>query len=250
MPQFFIHSSDIIDGRCRISGDDFRHLASVRRVKAGEEIRLRDDSGAVLSARIVLVTDDSILAEITGRFSAPYSLPDITLCMSLLKGKNFDQVIEKGVEIGVARIVPVVSERTITRPTDASARVERWNRKSEEAAKQSLRERIPRVERIMPFEEVIASVSTPARVIAHPGAQGSIKEFLRNSGPSSISLLVGPEGGFSLREVADAAGAGWTPAGFGFSQLRAGTAAAVLCGIIVYEWGDPAPRPPLLKGEG
>lgn len=250
MPQFFIHSSDIIDGRCRIGGDDYRHLASVRRVRAGDTIRLRDDSGAALTARVLNVTDDAIEAEITGRSASPAPCPDITLCMCLLKGKNFDEVIEKAVEIGVARIVPVASERTIPRPADAEGRVERWNRKAEEAAKQSLRERVPRVERIMPFAEALERAGAPAKIIAHPGASGSLKEFLLGREPCAVSLLVGPEGGFSDAEIGRAERAGWMPAGFGFSQLRAATAAAVLCGIIVYEWGGLTPHPRLLKGEG
>lgn len=240
MPQFFIHISDIIDGRCRISGEDYRHLARVRRVRAGDIIRLRDDAGAPLTARVLLVADDSIEAEITERGAVPAPHPDITLCMCLLKGKNFDTVIEKAVEIGVSRIVPVTSERTVPRPADAAARVERWNRKADEAAKQALRERAPRVDMIMPFAGVIESADTPVKIVAHPGASGSLKEILRGRGPSAVSLLVGPEGGFSANELEAAVRAGWTPAGFGFSQLRAGTAAAVLCGIIVYEWSGSA----------
>ena len=73
---------------------------------------------------------------------------DITLCMCLLKGKNFDLVIEKAVEVGVSRIMPVLSERTIARPADAEARVRRWDRKAEEAAKQSLRGARPVIEEI------------------------------------------------------------------------------------------------------
>jgi 16S rRNA (uracil1498-N3)-methyltransferase len=238
VPQFFVTSPEIVDNRCRISGDDFRHLASVRRVRPGDALMLRDERGDSLSGRVVRVTDSFIEVEITGKTAGAPAPADITLCMCLLKGKNFDLVIEKAVEVGVSRIVPVLSERTIARPADAEARVRRWNRKAEEAAKQSLRGARPVIGETCAFTDLIAGERDRARVIAHPGAPGSLKQILRRERPCGISLLVGPEGGFSPREVAAAEAAGWTAAGIGFSQMRAGTAAIVLCGIIIYEWGE------------
>jgi len=239
MPQFFVKSSDIIDGRCAIRGDDYHHLVDVRRVKPGDTIRLRDEKGSSLAARIERIGADRLEAVITGESVAPEVPVDITLCLCLIKGGNFDLAIEKAVEVGVSRIIPVVSERTVPRPADAEAKVRRWNRKAEEAAKQSLRERVPVVEGIRAFSEVIGINSGQARIMAHPGAPVSLKQCLRaGAGTVAVSILVGPEGGFSPGEVEAAAAAGWTVAGFGFSQLRAETAAAVLCGIIVYERGD------------
>lgn len=238
MPQFFVTSADIDHDRCRIAGEDFHHLASVRRVKPGEIIMLRDEKGASLAARIDFVAADHLEATIVGQ-ALPAALPvDITLCMCLLKGGNFDFVIEKAVEVGVSRIVPVVSERTVARPADAEAKVRRWSRKAEEAAKQSLREKVPVVECIRPFSDVIATEKDRALVIAHPGAAMTLKRYLRGRRACALNILVGPEGGFTPGELTTAAAAGWVAAGFGFTSLRAETAAALLCGIIVYEWGD------------
>jgi 16S rRNA (uracil1498-N3)-methyltransferase len=238
MPQFFVTSSDIADGRCTIRGDDYHHLVGVRRVKPGDIIRLRDEKGVSLTARIESIAADFLEAVITGENAAPDAPVDITLCMCLLKGGSFDLAIEKAVEVGVSRIIPVASERTVPRLADTDGKTRRWNRKAEEAAKQSLRERVPLVEGVRPFSEIIGLFRGQARIIAHPGAPVSLKEYLRGCGVGAVSLLVGPEGGFSPGELAAAADAGWVAAGFGFSQLRAETAAAVLCGIIVYECGD------------
>jgi 16S rRNA (uracil1498-N3)-methyltransferase len=237
MPQFFVKSSDIVGDRCRIAGDDYRHLASVRRVRPDDAVMLRDERGDSLTARIMRVTDSFIEVEIVGRSVGAPAPIDLTLCICLLKGKNFDLVIEKAVEIGVSRIVPVLSERTIARPSDAETRVRRWDRKAGEAAKQSLRGTRPVIGDICTFDDLIETERGRTRIIAHPGAPGLLKDILRRERPGGISLLVGPEGGFSPGEVAAAEAAGWTAAGIGFSQMRAGTAAAVLCGIIVYEWG-------------
>jgi 16S rRNA (uracil1498-N3)-methyltransferase len=237
MPQFFVTTSDIVGNRCRIVGDDYRHLASVRRVRPDDGIMLRDERGDSLSARVVRVTDSFVEVEIVGTSAGAPVPVDIALCLCLLKGKNFDLVIEKAVEIGVSRIVPVLSERTIARPSDADARVKRWERKAAEAAKQSLRGARPVIDDIRTFEDVIAGECDRTRIIAHPGAPGRLKEILDGGKRGGVSLLVGPEGGFSPGEVAAAGSAGWASAGIGFSQMRAGTAAVVLCGIIVYEWG-------------
>ncbi len=237
MPQFFITSSDIRGNRCVISGDDFRHLAAVRRAREGDSLLLRDEGGVLYEARIVSVRSDSLEAEITAvhRGSAPPM--DITLCMALLKGGSFDVALEKAVEVGVSRIVPVVTERTIPRRADEAGRMRRWSRKAMEAAKQSLRERVPDVDPVISFGEVIESFRDGARIIAHPGAAGSMREFLRAERAVRAVLLVGPEGGFSPGEIRAAEEAGWRPLTFGFSHLRAETAAPLLCGIIIYEWG-------------
>lgn len=242
MPQFFITSSDVVHNRCRIVGEDFRHLVTVRRAKPGDRLLLRDEKGASLTARIARITGEFIEADILGG-GAPRPLPvEITLCMCLLKGKNFDSVLEKAVEVGVARIIPVVSERTISHPADETGRIDRWRRKAEEAAKQSLRESVPRVERTVAFRDLIVSRRDPALIIAHPGTALPMKEYLHGRRPGAVSLLVGPEGGFSPGETGAAAAAGWTAVNLGSSHLRAGTAATVLCGIIMYEWGDGAPE--------
>jgi 16S rRNA (uracil1498-N3)-methyltransferase len=245
VPQFFVTSSEIENNRCMIQGDDFHHLAAVRRVKHGDAIRLRDEKGTTYTALIDRIAGDHIELKITEARSSEHTPVEITLCMCLLKGGNFDLAVEKSVEIGVSRIIPVVSERTVSRPADEDAKVRRWGRKAEEAAKQSLRERVPSIGQISSFSDVISMNRDDMRIIAHPGASVGLKEFLHENSAGPVILLVGPEGGFSPGEMESAAAAGWVAVDFGFSQLRAETAAAVLCGIIVYEWGEAYP----LKGK-
>lgn len=238
MPQFFISSSDIRGNRCLIRGDDFRHLGAVRRARAGDLLRLRDEEGTLYDARVISVGSESIEAEITAVHGGSAPPVEIILCMSLLKGGTFDVALEKAVEVGVSRIIPVMTERTVARPADGAGRMRRWSRKALEAAKQSLRERVPTVEPIRSFGEVIEGFHDGPRIIAHPGAAGSMKEFLRAERAGRAVLLVGPEGGFTPGEVAAAEEAGWRSLNFGFSHMRAETAAPLLCGVIIYEWGE------------
>jgi 16S rRNA (uracil1498-N3)-methyltransferase len=209
----------------------------VRRAREGDPLRLRDEEGTLYDARVAAVLSDSLEAEITAVHRGPAPSIEITLCMALLKGGNFDVALEKAVEVGVSRIVPVVTERTIPRPADETGRMRRWSRKAMEAAKQSLRERVPAVDPVSSFGEVIEAFHEGPRIIAHPGAAGSMREFLRSERAPRAVILVGPEGGFSPGELRAAEDAGWRALNFGFSHLRAETAAPLLCGIIIYEWG-------------
>ncbi|OHD69813.1 MAG: hypothetical protein A2W19_09565 [Spirochaetes bacterium RBG_16_49_21] len=238
MPQFFVTSSDIVNDLCRIEGEDFRHLALVRRVRRGDILHLRTETGERLRARVSRITDTGIEAEVVEKSRHAPIPVEITLYMSLLKGKSFDAVIEKAVEVGVSRIVPVASERSVPRLADEQEKSKRWNRKALEAAKQSMRDSVPEVEHIYSFKNAIAAGNSGTRIIAHPGAGASLKDTLRSGISGPVSLLVGPEGGFTPEEVYQAVSGGWASVNFGCSQLRAGTAAIVLCGIIVYEFGE------------
>ncbi len=238
MPQFFIKTSDIIHNKCRIAGNDFRHLVAVRRVRPGDRVELRAETGARYSGQVLEISDSFVEIGVIGEAARSASPIGISLYACLLKGKGYDGVIEKAVEIGVSRIIPVVSERTVPHPDDPEAKLVRWKRKASEAAKQCMRESMPDVERIHSFKEAVEASCGEVRMIAHPGADDSIKDFLRSHKPGAAAILVGPEGGFSPKEVDEALRAGWTGVNFGFSQLRAGTASLVLCGIIMYEWGS------------
>jgi len=240
MPQFFITSSNITGDRCIIDGDDFFHLTRVRRVRQGDEIRLRTADGAALEGRIIHIGDHSMTLEIIDKKAEESISLNLTLCAALLKGKKFDTVIQKSVETGVSRIIPVKSERTIPDIEDKEPRkLERWNRIAVEAAKQCLRSTIPVVEGVRNFNALLKEETAGLKILAHPGKESrGLREFLREAGTFSHSaLLVGPEGGFSPHELELARGHGWNDVNFGLPQLRAETASMVLPAILMYEWG-------------
>jgi len=233
VPQFFIKSANISGSRCLIGGSDYRHLTRVRRVKAGDILNLRTEEGLLAKAEIIIVTDSIIEAEIIEEAPARPMPLRLCLCVSLLKGKKMDFVIQKCVEIGVDRIVPFISERSIPRPEDkGGVRVQRWNRIAKEAAKQSMRLSVPSVAEIHRFSDVAAMKFDGDRIIAHPGTGGSGFDVKKND----AALMIGPEGGFSEREMGEACEAGWKPCSFGFSELRSETAAIVLPAVMIHEW--------------
>ncbi|MBP7584334.1 MAG: 16S rRNA (uracil(1498)-N(3))-methyltransferase [Spirochaetes bacterium] len=240
MPQFFI-SADPVDGRWVIEGDDFRHLTRVRRVRAGDGIILRDKNGDRLQGRIAEIFDTGMSVEIIDRRAGNAAIPEITLCAGILKGKKFDLAIQKAVETGVSRIVPVVTARTVpVLEGKEKGKAERWRKIALEAAKQCMRSDVPFVDAPMEFSRLVALDFPGVKLIAHTGADTpGLKEVARGIGASlHAALLVGPEGGFTTEEVARAAAAGWRPVRLGTTAMRAETAAMVLPAILAYEWGE------------
>jgi 16S rRNA (uracil1498-N3)-methyltransferase len=237
MPQYFITSASIDGASVELRGDDYHHLM-VRRARKGEEITLRDESGTVYRARITTIGEDRIIAEIRSTEASSAPPCQLTLCAAVLKNKNFDYLVQKAVEVGVSRIIPVITERTIVNTADREDRkVERWRRIAGEAAKQSLRHQVPEIDEPRSFSTVISDAESPVRIIAQPGAPRTFRQYLSGSDISGgVHLLVGPEGGFSPRELEMASAAGWESLHFGFTCLRGETAAVVLSSIIFYEW--------------
>jgi 16S rRNA (uracil1498-N3)-methyltransferase len=243
MPQFFIKASDITSGKkCIIKGEDFHHLKNVRRTKIGDLIDLRSDDGIVYKGRIREVNLDSIKAEIIERVMEVSRKTDLflTIYISILKGKVFELALQKAVEVGVNKIIPIITERTIPTLGNKEAKKTRWQKIAENAAKQCMRKGIPVVDDILSFKEAVVNDSSGVKIIAHTEENGkNLKEYLSNKNRNEyISLMIGPEGGFSDREITLAKDNGWDQVLFGFTDLRAETASIVLPAILIYEWGD------------
>ncbi len=234
MPQFFVPSHDISEGLCRIQGEDYHHLARVHRVKAGEVIRCITDNNRCFTARVTKIGPTDLEAEVLEELDRGGGA-ELTLWIALLKGKTFDFVIQKGVELGIRRIVPVITERTVLRKREFS--LERWRKIALEAVKQSMGPALPEIDEPMAFRNAVEAPSG-LRILAHPGTEHSLREALAEGGPGEAHLLIGPEGGFTGGEVSLAASLGWKPANFGFTSLRAETAAIVIAALALYEMGE------------
>ncbi len=234
MPQFFVPSSAVSGNRCRIDGEDFHHLARVHRVKTGDEIRCFTDNNRCFTAKVTKIGPSSVEAELLEYLETGKG-PSLTLWAALLKGKNFDFVIQKGTELGLKEIVPVITERTVPVIKKDRAPLERWRRIAHEAAKQSMGPGVPRVRE--PVDLRLSVPSPPGlKIIAHTEAEETLKGAVSGTeARGGCHLLIGPEGGFSPGEVAAAETAGWKPARFGFTSLRAETAAIVIASLMLYE---------------
>ncbi len=236
-PPSLIHPPDL-----DITGEEFSHLTHVMRRKPGDEIRVVDGLGNVYDAVLRSVARGSARCSITShdvRVNEPEI--EVTLAVGILKSNsNFDFLVEKAVEIGVCRIVPLRTERTIPK----QAKVDRWRKIALAAMKQSGRCVLPDVRPLTGLREFLSTAPAPRKLIPHEKVSGpSLHEAAKGTG--HVCLCIGPEGGFSDEEIRIAREAGFAPVSLGPRRLRTETAAIVATAALLLQ--APASR---LNGRG
>ncbi len=191
-------------------------------------------------------TCQAVSGRVLGRLSS-VAEPHITLVQGIAKGAAMDEIVQHAVELGVERIIPLMTERTVVRleASKESARVSRWQRIAQSAARQSQRSRVPDVEppaTIAALPERLAAADICIVLWEEPGAD-SLPAVLASvdasvSGAESrVALVVGPEGGLTAEEVAAMQATGALVASLGPSILRAQTAALAAVTLASYALG-------------
>lgn len=242
--RFFIEHEQLRNGEVTITGSDAHHITRVLRLGPGEIIECVDPEGLLHLVRI-----EEAGAAVRGkveetRKGLQESPLHLVLFQGLTKGEKMDLVVQKAVELGAAAIVPFTSRYTVVQLGDKQAekRVERWERIAREAAKQCGRTRLPRVERVHSFAEVVDRVRAAADrehlVLAAYEAERERRISEIQAAPKAISAIVGPEGGFTPQEIAQLEEAGAVICTLGPRILRTETAGLVLLSILGYRWGD------------
>jgi 16S rRNA (uracil1498-N3)-methyltransferase len=241
-PRFFISPDQISGARITVTDEDVRHIATVLRMKAGDELLLCDGQGTDYTARIALIEKARIIAEIETRRTRDLSPLHVTLGQGIPKSDKMDWVVQKATELGVSSIAPLITERTIVKVRDEEKRAGRWRKICREAAMQSSRPDIPLIEPIRSFHEFVLPLAPgPSTLLLFPWEDGMtpLKEVLRTRHEvKKIVVLIGPEGGFSQAEADLARGAGFHLVSLGPNILRAETAAIVALSMILYETGS------------
>ncbi len=243
MPTVFIRSSQIDGDSLTVGGDDFRYLRRVLRLRAGDELVALDDEGREHVCQITAVGRRELAAVILQtRPPAPERAPRITLHQGLPKGDKMDLIVEKATELGVAAIVPLVTERSQVRTT---RKVERWKRVAAAAARQCGRRKPPHIVEPRSYAMVMDSRTggrPPLGILFYEGGGVPLGEIKpRGEGVERIDLYVGPEGGFSPAEVETARSRGVQVCTLGPRVLRCETASIVAVTLIQYRWGDLQP---------
>jgi 16S rRNA (uracil1498-N3)-methyltransferase len=249
LPSYFITSAMRRGDRVVVSGPLHRHLAGALRVRPGERLTLVQDS-RLLDATVETVTPAELVASVTADVPAPPEPLDLTLAVGLPKGRKLDDIVRHAVELGVTRVRPVLTARTVARPDDWAGRSGRLAAIALEAAQQSGRTRVPEVAAPVPLADFAAEPGDALKVVLWEGERcRALTEFLHPP-VSAVRMLVGPEGGLSSAEVEMLGAHGYRSARLGPHVLRTETAClAALAVVVAALW--PAPRAALTAaGEG
>ncbi|MFQ5596919.1 MAG: RsmE family RNA methyltransferase [Nitrospiria bacterium] len=243
MPHYFIHSNQISDNRIIPAPDLAHHLRDVLRIKVGESISLVDESPKCYETRVIASFPNPLELKVEREVPPPrLDRPDIHLGVSLLKRGKMEWVVQKATELGVFRLTPLITARTIVRVQDERARPlqARWLKIATEASQQSCRWDIPQIDSprtILDFLKaqsghgfkLIFSEKTPTE-----GSKAKIQSEIARA-PKAGTVLIGPEGGWESAEIDLAVSAGFMPVSLGHQLLRAETAAMTALAILQYE---------------
>lgn len=240
MYHFFIQAKQVCDGIVTMKGSDVNHVKNVLRMKPGEQVSLSDEDGVRYVCEITSLDGDSVFLNVLETEDVSHELPaNITLFQGIPKGDKFETIIQKAVELGASKIVPVVTSRCVVKLDEKkrAAKLRRWSLIAESAAKQSKRSCIPEIGEVVDFESAIARADDYDVVcIPYEQAKGmqETKRFLDAIAPGmNVAFFIGPEGGFEEREVSSALARGITPISLGKRVLRTETAGMALMSMIM-----------------
>lgn len=211
MHQFFVDSSQIGKEYVTITGGDVNHIRNVLRMKKGEKIRVSNQEGVDYFCKIAEIGETFVQADIVSKDEKGTELPaKIYLFQALPKGDRMETVIEKAVELGVYEIIPVAMKYCVVKLDEkkAAVKVKKWQLKAETAAKQSKRSIIPKVHDVVTYKEALKLANAcDIRFVPYENEDGmlSTKKALEAVEPGkTISIIIGPEGGFAEEEIAAA----------------------------------------------
>jgi len=242
MSRFFVPKEFIKGNSIYITGVEAHHILDVMRLKVSDEVVVFDGTGTEY-AGIVKAADRRSLEVLikSRRVSSAGRTPSITLVQAITKKDKMDYIAEKATELGVSRIVPVTTERTIPEWSDAKKAgiVERWRKIAQEAAKQCGRSDIPEISPITEFRDAIdptAAVGELKLIAVLSDKAIKLKDVLKNNNCKNIVIAIGPEGDFTQGEAEDALKAGFKIVNLGPLTLKSDTAGLAALSMINYEY--------------
>lgn len=200
--------------------ENIKQIKAVLRMEVGDELILSDGIGAEARVKIIEISKSKMVCEVLETKKTEESDKTVSLYLAILKKENFELAVQKAVECGVAQIIPVITERTVK----VGLNMERLEKIIKEASEQSGRSILPKLFETMNFVEALEhGKENQEKVIFHLVDT----EYLPEKNASSVSIFVGPEGGFNESEVNLAKESGYTVASLGTLTLRGETAAIV-----------------------
>jgi len=244
MPKFFIDKKDIKNQKITISGQDAIHIAKVLRTEIGEILTLCDGAGTDFKAKVTACSKDSVSFDILKAFPC-LSEPcvSVTLFQGIPKQGKMDYIIEKCTELGISRIVPVATTRSVVKISDKKSeekKLERWRKIASESVKQCGRGKIPEVTDVMSVAQAIDFSKNLDLTIAAYECENetSLKSVLSSQSPKTVGVFIGPEGGLDDTEVKMFCDADIKTVTLGKRILRTETAGHTVLTAVMYEFNE------------
>jgi 16S rRNA (uracil1498-N3)-methyltransferase len=238
MPVFFIHSNDVGNGAIKVTDPLLSHIAKSLRAKPGDSLLFNDDQGRRFHTSVTQITKYVLEATIQHVEDAlPSTSPPLILVQALLKGEKMGWVIQKATELGVSAICPLITDRVVLKlsGTQEETHRARWNRIAVEAAQQSERWTLPTILPLQTFQEFLLTPHHGPLIFMAERAKGASLLTMPcspdKSGPG-VTVIIGPEGGWSAEELDAAQAHNASFASFGKAILRAETASLAALAIL------------------
>lgn len=221
--RFFVGAAAIDGERVRLTGDQAKQIADVLRLNANDRVVLVRD-GEEIEVRLTAVARSAVEgAAVARRPAAGEPRVRLTLALPLLRGDRSEEVIEAVTQLGVSRIVPFTSERSVVRDLSAAKRA-RWERIARESAETARRGRVPEIGSLVQWNDLFDALDPPVILAWESEGERTLRRAVTSAVPA-LSLVIGPEGGLSSGEVDLARRHGATTASLGPRNLRSETAA-------------------------
>ena len=239
--RFFALPEVIDNGTIRLTAEESHHLARVLRLREGERVSAFDGLGNEWECEIAAIHKSECRLSILNKLETVVESPlRLTLAQALVKGEKFDLVVQKATELGVSRILPVITEHCEIRISEerSEQRLQRWQRISLGAIKQSGRRRLVEINQPVRFQQFCRGLQgEPALIFSEKAGRGLPPLAVQDSG---LTVVIGPEGGWSDDEIELATSSGLIPVHLGPRILRTETAAITAVTLAQYHYGDLA----------
>lgn len=242
MNHFFVEHKNITDTRIFLEGGDVKHIGSVLRMKKGERLLLSSGDNTDYLCEIEEITQERVITRIISVQEKLNELPcDIILFQGLPKADKMELIIQKCVELGVHKIVPVEMKRCVVKLDEkkVESKIKRWNAISESAAKQSKRSIIPEVTRVMKYSEALSYAKDLDMVLlpyeCAEGMEHTRRVISEIKNKSSVGIFIGPEGGYDWDELELGRKAGFEVITLGARILRTETAGMMLLSVLGFQ---------------
>jgi 16S rRNA (uracil1498-N3)-methyltransferase len=237
-PRFYCADLDSIGSTVQLPDQVHRHAIQVLRMKVGEHLRLFDGQGFEAQAEVIEISKRESKVKLLNQLELQNESPlKTTLLQAISKGERMDYALQKAVELGVSKIIPVITERCNVQLSKErmQKRLAHWQGVIISACEQSGRASLPQLEQVHSLSDLLLSTSFENGIVLDPQSQQSLSMLTPQQ---SVTLLIGPEGGFSEQEVAMATDAGFQSVRFGPRILRTETATVAALSVIQSLWGD------------